>query len=356
MKATKYLSYYVGELPKGCSLCMNGMKVTYFATGLCTRSCFYCPLSRERRGKDVTYADEVPVRDIEDVINEARLVNAKGIGVTGGDPLLRVKRVVETIKVLRDEFSNKLHVHLYTTTQPHVNYTTLKKLVEARVDELRFHPNLEQDDPLNPVKLAVEMGFNTGIEIPSLPGYEDRIVKILDRARRLDVAFVVINELEMTEYNAVMLQIKGYRLKAGSPSAVEGSWEVAMSLLRVVEDMGLSGHFCPAYIKDSAQFRNRLKRKAKNLVMPHETITPDPLLVKGMIKPPEGMGIEEAFKIVKQLMPTEYIHLNIEKKRIECNYRKLKAKAKILKEIGFSLSIVGEMPTSFREQVFLKPI
>ena len=356
MKTTKYLSYYVGELPKGCRLCMNGMKLVYFATGLCGRSCFYCPISKERRGRDVVYADEVPVKGLEDVIAEAKAIDARGIGVTGGDPLLRVDRVVETLNALREASFKKLHVHLYTTTQPHVNERSLGKLLDAGINELRFHPNLEIADELVPLKLAVDMGFNAGLEVPAIPGFEDRIRRAIERAEKLGASFVIINELEMTESNALALQVRGFRLKAGSVAAVQGSWEAAMALLKSAEELGLSGHFCPAYIKDSAQFRNRLRRKARNIAMPHEVVTRDPLLVKGIVEPPEGTSLEEALRKVKSIAPELHVYVNASRGRLECNYKELKRLSKQLKGAGFRLSIVGELPTSFREQVMLRPI
>lgn len=356
MKTTKYLSYVVGELPEGCRLCMKGMKLVYFATGLCGRSCFYCPLSKERKGKDVVYADEVSVKDLEDVLAEAKAIDARGVGVTGGDPMLRVGRVVEVLKALREVLPRKLHVHLYATTQPHVNEPSLSKLLDAGVDELRFHPNLEAVDELLPLKLAVDMGFEVGLEVPAIPGFEDKICKTIERAEKLGASFVVINELEMTESNALALQIRGFKLKAGTVSAVQGSWETAMTLLRFVEELGLSGHFCPAYIKDSAQFRNRLRRKARSIAMPHEVVTRDPLLVKGIIEPPQGSSLEEALRRVKSIAPELYIYVNANKNRLECNYKELKKLSEKLKGAGFRLSIVGELPTSFREQVMLKPL
>lgn len=335
---------------------MNGMKLVYFATGLCGRSCFYCPISRDRKGKDVIYADEVPVNSLGDVICEAKVIEARGVGVTGGDPLLRVDRVVETLRTLKEIISKNLHVHMYTTTQPYVNELSLSRLLNVGIDELRFHPNLETGDQLLPLELAVDMGFKVGIEIPAIPGFEDKILKIIDKAGKLGASFVVINELEMTESNAVMLQIRGLKLKNGSTSAVEGSWEVAMMLLESVEEMGLNGHFCPAYIKDSVQLRNRLRRKAKNIAMPHETITRDPLLVKGVIEPPEGMSLDEALVALKSTFPNLYVYVNNERGRLECNYRELKRYSKQLKNMNLKLSVVGELPTNFREQLLLKPI
>jgi len=356
LKTTIYLSYYVGDLPEGCRLCLGGMKLVYCATGLCGRSCFYCPLSKERRGRDVVYADEVPVKSLEDVIAEAKAIDARGVGVTGGDPVLRVDRVVETLKALREALSQKLHVHLYTTTQPHVNESSLSTLLDADIDELRLHPNLEVVDELAPLRLAVDMGFKAGLEVPAIPRFEDRICRVIERAEKLGASFVIINELEMTESNALALQVRGFKLKTGSVSAVQGSWETAMALLRSVEELGLSGHFCPAYIKDSAQFRNRLRRKARNIAMPHEVITRDPLLVKGVIEPPEGTSLEEALGRIKSIAPELHVYVNVSKSRLECNYKELKKLSKLLKGAGFKLSIVGELPTSFREQVMLKPI
>ena len=356
MKVTKYLSYYVGKLPRGCRLCMSGMKLVYFVTGLCSRSCFYCPLSKERKGRDVVYADEVPVRSLEDVIAEAKAIDARGVGVTGGDPILRVDRVVETLKALRGALLRGLHVHLYTTTQPHVNELSLSKLLDVGIDELRIHPNLEAADELAPLKLAVDMGFKAGLEVPAIPGFEERTLRIIERAEKLGASFVIINELEMTESNALALQVRGFKLKPGSVSAVQGSWEVAMTLLRYVEELGLDGHFCPAYIKDSAQFRNRLRRKARNIAMSHEVITRDPLLVKGVIEPPEGESLEEALERIKSIVPELRVYVNADRNRLECNYKELKKLSKRLKGAGFRLSIVGELPTSFREQVTLKPL
>lgn len=354
MKTTKYMSYYVGELPKGCLLCMRGAKLVYFATGLCSRSCFYCPLSLERKGKDVVYADETPVRGLEDVIKEAKLIRALGVGVTGGDPLLKVDRVVETIRALREVFGRGFHVHVYTTTQPYVNSSTLKALGEAGVDELRLHPKLDVHDELRQVEEAVDLGLNVGLELPAIPGFEAKLMEAIERACRLGASFVTINELEMTESNAALMQMLGFRLKKGSPSAVEGSWEVAMALLKLCEDLGLNAHFCPAYIKDSVQFRNRLRRKAKSIALPHEVITRDPLLVKGVVEPPPGRSLHDAYNYLRSLLPQEFIYVNEYRNRVECRHKALLRVAQKLKRMGFKLSIVGEMPTSFREQVLVK--
>ncbi|RPJ52981.1 MAG: radical SAM protein, partial [Methanobacteriota archaeon] len=68
---------------KGCALCCQGAKMVLFITGRCHRSCWYCPISRERSGQDVIYANDRPIRALPEIIEEAELMSALGTGITG---------------------------------------------------------------------------------------------------------------------------------------------------------------------------------------------------------------------------------------------------------------------------------
>src|SRR3989344_4060642 len=205
---TKYYSYCTGNLSEGCSLCVQGLKEVVFITGLCPQRCFYCPISEKKYGKDVVYANEWQIKDPDnpvELIEEAKLTEANGAGITGGDPLANVDRCCNYIILLKKEFGKSFHIHLYTSLQL-VTYEYLKKLYEAGLDEIRFHPNLDDDSLWPNLKIAAQFDWKVGVEIPVIPGYGQKTKKLIDFIYG-KVDFLNLNELELSD-----TQIPHYKL------------------------------------------------------------------------------------------------------------------------------------------------
>ncbi len=125
---------------RGCELCARGAKMVLFVTGLCHRRCWYCPLSEERSGRDLAFANDRPVEGPEDILAEARLMGALGTSITGGEPLLVPDRVARFCTVLKEEFGEEHHIHLYTGMAP---TRELLQPLAGLVDEVRLHPPQE---------------------------------------------------------------------------------------------------------------------------------------------------------------------------------------------------------------------
>ena len=191
---------YKGKLAKGCEYCIRGEKLVLFVTGLCSRSCFYCPISELKKNKDVSYANERPVFNLDDLIEETKTMDAKGAGITGGDPLLTIDKTCEYIKELKKNFGNKFHIHLYTSITNSFNEENLKKLEEVGLDELRIHPDLFDDKLWNKVEIAKKFKFDLGVEIPIIPNNEKGIIKLIEYFKD-KVNFFNLNELEISELN-----------------------------------------------------------------------------------------------------------------------------------------------------------
>jgi len=262
-------------LSPGCILCHEGAKMVLFITGTCRRTCWYCPLSRERKGRDVIYANELRIQTPDDAVKEALRMSALGTGITGGEPLDKIDRVVNFARRLKEEFGQSHQIHLYTGI-PASKEDLLA--LSGLVDEIRFHPprelwNTIMETPfIDSVREARRMGFVTGFEVPALPGLEN-LECVLE-----ELDFLNINELEWGESNAAEMRRRGYEPEDGVHNAVRGARLWAESL-----DRHPKVHWCSSQFKDSVQLRKRLQRIARNTARPFDEVTDDGTVIYGMV-------------------------------------------------------------------------
>ncbi|MDW7732543.1 MAG: radical SAM protein [Methanolobus sp.] len=264
-------------LPEGCKLCQIGAKMVLFVTGICPRDCFYCPVSMERR-IEVAYANERLVNSDQDILEEARQMDALGTGITGGEPLLRLGDVLHYIRLLKSEFGKEHHIHLYTSLAP--DRETIAMLAEAGLDEIRFHPpvdlwsNIEESNYPRSIEYAKDHGIKVGIEVPAIEGIEN----IAHLSRNID-CFLNLNELEFSDSNVEGMKLRGFVLESDISNAVEGSQELARKIIPLAGKM----HFCSSTYKDAVQLRERLIRIAQNTARDFDDITEDGTIIYGKI-------------------------------------------------------------------------
>lgn len=247
-----------------------------FVTGRCHRSCWYCPLSSERKNTDTVFANEHPVDIPKQIIEEAVNMSALGTGITGGEPLLVLDKVTEYCSLLKNNFGPEHQIHLYTAKAP-----TDAELAQMHglVDEIRLHPPHESwkdilsSEFITSAKRAKEMGFDIGIEVPALPGLEHLIpaLPFLD--------FLNINELEWGETNAYQMRERGYELADELHNAIDGARGWADELCKHDKV-----HWCSSGFKDSVQLRERLKRIAENTARPFDEISEEGTIVYGILE------------------------------------------------------------------------
>jgi pyruvate formate-lyase activating enzyme-like uncharacterized protein len=271
-----------------------------FVYGYCDqRDCFYCPLGENRKNVTQVYANERPVEDDEDVIEEAHRMDALGSSITGGEPQEVLERTCRYIRLLKDEFGEEHHTHLYTGITG--GRENMRRLAEAGLDEIRFHPPFEQWGELHGTEweeilyTAREEGLTPAFEIPGIRA-EEEFLEFLDEGA---AEFCNVNEFEMSQGNFRRMQEEGYELREGHMSAVEGSHDV----LEVMGDHP-QVYFCTSVFKDAAQHRNRLKRMAQNVRRPFDEVTDDGTLVYGKTSAPperfESLEVPREFYTVKE--------------------------------------------------------
>lgn len=238
-------------------MCLKGEKMVLFVTGICPRNCKYCPLSKKRKNVDKVFANERECRNFKEIEKEIINSNAKGCGVTGGDPLYDFKRTIKILSQIRNRFK-KFHIHIYLSTLL-VDEDKLKKLSKY-VDEVRFHPDLEKDIDEEVKKIALARKHfdkkNVGIEIPIFPDKEKETIKFLEKAVE-HVGFLNLNELEIGDSNFDWIK-KNYSLNEDTYT-VENSISIGKKIIKKFSGK-VNVHLCTARTKNWYQFRNRLKK------------------------------------------------------------------------------------------------
>ena len=334
---TKFSSYCCKGFAEGCRLCLKGEKLVLFIDGRCSRNCYYCSLSSKRKNKPETWANERKCKNIKEVIEEAKESNSKGAGITGGDPLLNLKKTAKYSKELKKKFGKKFHIHIYLPTRL-VNEKNLKKLSES-VDEVRFHPEFliknmmpqETQAETQKIKKAAEIfgKENTGIEMPMIPDKKKQIFQFIKKAAEY-VGFVNLNEFEISETNFkhiienYSLEKEGYVIK-GSKQA--GIWVLKKCLQ---ERLKTKIHLCTAETKNWHQYKNRLLK--------HEILPYGKRIKEGTVR--YFANYDSYEKLKKQQNNKKGYYPDKKKKRIILNPKQAEKLRK-----NYKIELVEEYPT-----------
>ena len=287
-------------LSRGCEQCARGAKMVLFVYGYCDqRDCFYCPLGERRKNVTDVYANERLVESDEDILEEARRMQAQGTAVTGGEPQEVLDRTCKYISLLTETFGKDHHVHLYTGITG--GRENMKRLAAAGLDEIRFHPPYDLWGDLHGTEweeilyVAREEGLTPAFEIPGIRP-EPEFLEFLDEGA---ADFCNINEFEMSDGNAERLHERGFERRDGHMSAVEGDRDSLLEEMAAHERV----YFCTSVFKDAAQHRRRLQRMARQIRREFDEVTDDGTLVYGSTPADpailERLGVPTEFYTVK---------------------------------------------------------
>lgn len=350
MKKTRYDSYFHGALPRGCRLCVTGEKSVLFVTGLCSQNCYYCSLSDNKKNKDKIIINEWETKKDSDVISEITLCSSNGAGITGGDPLLVIDRTIRLIKLLKKRFGKKFHLHLYTPLKL-VNKRRLSRLYYAGLDEIRFHPDVDNERYWDNLSFAKEFNWDVGVEIPALP-HKVKETKMLIDFISDKIDFLNINELELSDNNFQNFEGLGFSPKDETSYAIKESLKAAMDMAKHAKKKCIKNiHVCTAKLKDRHQLRNRINRRAKNAKKDYDIVTSDGMLIRGAIYFSKHNILENDYnKIISWLkkdygVPKKLLGKDKERKRILTRIDVVKTLGKELKNKNLKPAIAEEYPT-----------
>lgn len=329
-------SRLIGNLPRGCYFCTRGSKLVLFVTGKCEKNCWYCTISEKRWQQSIVLANEREVKSDEGIIEEVKLTDAEGAGITGGEPLLDLERTLHFIELLKKSEGKGFHVHLYTARSD-LTIDELKKLYDAGLDEIRFHLQDEWDV----VKKALKFDWDVGVEVPVVPEDFDTLKKLILFCENSGVKFLNLNELEFSDRNIAPLIERGYEIKENEPTAVKSSEEIVKKLLEFANKntKKLNVHYCSAATKNIHQLKKRWIRRAKNIKKDYEVVDEDGFIVKGIIETEKLKDVLE--KIIKKYKVESRL-IRVKGDRIETSLHIAEMLAK--KEKNLKIFMVKELP------------
>ena len=264
-----YYNEVRGYLARGCELCLLGAKSVVFITGLCPLDCFYCPVGTDRFGKDVMYVNDVPVDSLEKVPQIIAEYASDGVAITGGDPAVVSHRVKQLAELLKNEFGENFHIHIYTHIL-NLNSERVSLLASSPIDEIRIHAisKSQVTGREKYFRLLAATGKAVGLEIPALPGFEEQLIKTIKAVENY-ISFVNINELDVSESNIDRLRQLGYKTNGLN---INRSLETAR---KIASAISTSVHICSGRSKDLIQIGSRIYRHAMTTAKPNEYVQDD---------------------------------------------------------------------------------
>ncbi|MEM4336569.1 MAG: radical SAM protein, partial [Candidatus Woesearchaeota archaeon] len=279
----------------------------------------------------------------KDIIEEAKLIGAKGAGITGGDPLVKIDRVLKYVKLLKKTFGKKFHIHLYTSLDL-VTKKNIEKLYIAGIDEIRIHPDIYNPSLWGKVSFFEEYSWDLGVEIPVIPNAKKQTEKLIEFfAGRIN--FLNLNELEIAD--SKFQRLGSFMPKDNISYGVKGSETLAKYLLKKYEKKIKNIHYCTTKLKNKAQLGNRLKRRARNIKQPYDYVRKDGMLIRGAIYSANFKKLTKTkdMLIEKYSVPEQLIKIDKTKKRLLTSIDIVYSLRFLLKKENLKPAIVTEYPT-----------
>ncbi|TYT73796.1 radical SAM protein [Desulfobotulus mexicanus] len=297
----------VSRLSPGCACCVAGQWSCLFINGLCNASCFYCPAPQKEEGMPVTQGLIFTSPDAYADYVEA--FGFRGVGFSGGEPLLTPERTLAHVRAVRERLGNKVHLWMYTNGIL-VTREILKALSHAGLDEIRFDIGAVNYSLEKPA-MAAEIIPVVTIEIPAVPEEEARLILKMPEMAAAGVRYLNLHQLRLTKHNFPKLARRNYTWIRDVHLTVMESEITALRLLRMARDMDLplGVNYCSFAFKHRFQ-QAALRRKTSPLgAFSDEKITENGYLRQLTLEGGRAFLEEEALRLEKTGVDKESFRL-----------------------------------------------
>ena len=263
------------DLSRSCQACVDGTWSCLYITARCQARCFYCPQNPRgpRESGYIPNAESMLFPDPEFYADYVAACGVDAVGISGGEPLMELDRVVSTVAAVKERTGGRAYVHIYTNGLL-VDRERLATLREVGVDELRFDITACEYDT-RALALAREYVDTLTVEIPAVPEDEDRLIGLLGDLEAAGVDHLNLHQLAATRFNAPVFIERGYTLLHQRPVAVMESELAALRVLSaaIAQGVPFGVNYCSPVYKTRFQRRRNRVRVAALARRGHESVT-----------------------------------------------------------------------------------
>jgi uncharacterized protein len=264
---------YSHLLSPGCIICRDGAWDCNLINRKCTRNCFFCKryhsVSSELDSTSERYVFSTP----DEHLDYIRIFKIKGVGFSGGEPLLVKERLLSHIRAIRKEFGRAIYLWIYTNGDL-ADRTALSELKNAGLDEIRFNLSARGYD-LTPLIISREYIPQVTVEIPAIPEDMELVKGLLIDMESIGVDFLNLHQLNVENQNCRPLFARNYHIDFSTGMGIYESELTALTLILFACDrrLRLPINYCSNAYKARFQTRGFRMRKANVLHENFQEIT-----------------------------------------------------------------------------------
>jgi pyruvate formate-lyase activating enzyme-like uncharacterized protein len=263
---------FTRSLSPGCAFCGEGLWSCLFINGVCNANCFYCPSEQKDKGLPITSSIEFGrARDYADYVKRFGI---RGVGFSGGEPLLSLARVMDYLQALGQRVNRPLHTWMYTNGFL-VTEDRLKALKDSGLKEIRFDLSAN-DYKLNGLEKAVDVIPIVTVEIPAIPEDLERVKQLIRDLHSAGADFLNLHQIRCTPFNRPKLQERRYTFLHGPGVSVLETELTALELIQYTleQDIPLHLNYCSFTFRHQFQKAGARQRNAQIVKKTWEDITP----------------------------------------------------------------------------------
>ena len=269
---------HLGDLSPGCLACKSGQWDCLFLSMRCNLRCAFCLTPRHLADPPMQSAWGP---DLLALGSQYTRAGVRGVGFSGGEPLLQPELLLQWVGLLRRELPD-LYLWAYTNGVA-LTADLLGKLADAGLDELRFNVAATAYENPHVERMLGEAARRlpaAAVEVPAIPEHRPRLLDAIAAWADEGVKFLNLHEL-IYEAGSPSADMPGERRSCRMPDghrcAVHpASSDLAQSVLaRVAERrLPLAVHYCSLRNK-ARQLRGRRRLLAFWTLQPHERLRED---------------------------------------------------------------------------------